>query len=118
MTSTTIHVQQVGGTCFSLKCLYSIAHAEEKGARQLFAKEALMTAAADTVTAMSSIRNKDFSKIGPKLDWNGDEDLKNLWGRYYRCPDAEFIQRAQAAHMQQDPFNFRLMYQKGVCWFS
>jgi hypothetical protein len=41
---------------------------------------------------------KDFSKIGPKIDWNGDESLQNLWGRYYRCPDAEFIQRAQACH--------------------
>ncbi len=36
--------------------------------------------------------DEDFSKIGPKLDWNGDEGLKNLWGRYYRCPDVELIQ--------------------------
>ncbi len=31
--------------------------------------------------------DEDFSKIGPELDWNGDEGLKNLRGRYYRCPN-------------------------------
>jgi hypothetical protein len=56
--------------------------------------------------------DKDISKIGPKLDWNGDESLKNVWGRYYRCPDAEFIQRAQAARMQQDPSNLRVMHHR------
>ncbi len=25
--------------------------------------------------------DEDFSKIGPELDLNGDEGLKNLWGR-------------------------------------
>ncbi len=49
--------------------------------------------------------DKDFSKIGPALDWNGDEGLKNLWGRYYSYPNAEFIQRALAVRMQQDPSN-------------
>jgi hypothetical protein len=50
--------------------------------------------------------DEDFSKIGPELDWNGDEGLKNLWGRYYRDPDAEFIQSALAAcNIQQDPSN-------------
>ncbi len=52
---------------------------------------------------------EDFSKIGPKLDWNGDEGLKNLWGRFYRCPNEEFIQRIQAAGMQQDPSNLKVM---------
>jgi hypothetical protein len=46
---------QQAGTRFSLKCLYNIARAEEKVAHQLFAKETLMTAVADTATAMSSI---------------------------------------------------------------
>jgi hypothetical protein len=59
MTSAIICVQQVGGTRFSLKCLYDIAHAEEKVARQLFAKEPLMPTAADTTTAMSSITEAD-----------------------------------------------------------
>ncbi len=58
--------------------------------------------------------DKDFSKIGPKLDWNCDEGLKNLWGRYYRCPDVEFIQRAQAAHMQQDPSNLRVIHRRAL----
>jgi hypothetical protein len=55
MTSTTICVQQTGGTCFSLKRLYIIARAEEKVAHQLFAKEAFMTTATNTATGMSSI---------------------------------------------------------------
>jgi hypothetical protein len=59
MTSTTIHVQQAGGTPFSLEHLYDIARAEEKVAHQLFAKEVLMTAAPETSTAMSSITYAD-----------------------------------------------------------
>jgi hypothetical protein len=59
MTSAIIRVQQAGGNRFSLECLYNIAHAKEKVARQLFAKEALMTAAADTATSMSSITDAD-----------------------------------------------------------
>jgi hypothetical protein len=55
--------------------------------------------------------DKDFSNIGPELDWNGDEGLKNLWGRYYGYPDAEFIQRALVVHMQQDPSN-RAMHRR------
>jgi hypothetical protein len=54
--------------------------------------------------------DEDFSKIGPELDWNGDEGLKNLWGIYYGCPDAEFIQKIQSAHMQQDPPKLRFMH--------
>jgi hypothetical protein len=57
MTSATIRVQQAGVTHFSLERLYDIARAEEKVACQLFAKEALMTAAADTAAAMSSIKD-------------------------------------------------------------
>jgi hypothetical protein len=56
--------------------------------------------------------DEDFNKIGHELDWNGDEGLKNLWGRYYRCPDAEFIQRSLAACMQQDPSNLRVMHRR------
>jgi hypothetical protein len=59
MTSTTIHVQQASFTHFSLECLYDIVRAEEKVAHQLFAKEALMTAATDTAMAMSSITDAD-----------------------------------------------------------
>jgi hypothetical protein len=59
MTSTTICMQQAGGTHFPLKHLYNIAHAEEKVARQLFAKEALMTITANTATTMSSITDAD-----------------------------------------------------------
>ncbi len=57
--------------------------------------------------------DKDFSEIGPKLDWNGDEGLKNLWGRCYRCPNAEFIQSIQAARMQKDPSQLKVMH-RGV----
>jgi hypothetical protein len=59
MTSTTIRLQQAGGTRFSLERLYNIARAEEKVVRQLFSKEALMTAAANMATAMSSIMDVD-----------------------------------------------------------
>jgi hypothetical protein len=37
----------------------------------------------------------------------------NLWGRYYRYPDAEFIQRALAVRMQQDPSN-RAMHRRAI----
>jgi hypothetical protein len=57
---------------------------------------------------------EDLSKIGPKLDWNGDEGLRNLCGRYYRYPHAKFIQRAQAARMQQDPFKLRVMHRRAL----
>jgi hypothetical protein len=52
-------MQQASGTHFSLKCLYYIACAEEKVACQLFAKEALMTAATNTAMAMSSFTDAD-----------------------------------------------------------
>ena len=58
--------------------------------------------------------DKDFSQIGCALDWNGDEGLKNFWGRYYRYPDAEFIQRSQAACMQQGPSNLRVMHRRVI----
>ncbi len=58
--------------------------------------------------------DKDFSQIGCELDWNGDEGLKNFWGRYYRYPDAEFIQRSQAACMQQGPSNLRVMHRRVI----
>jgi hypothetical protein len=54
--------------------------------------------------------DEDFSEIGPKLDWNGEEGLKNLLQRYYRCPNVEFIQRIQAACMQQEPPNLKVMH--------
>ncbi len=56
----------------------------------------------------------EFCKIDPESDWNSDEGLKNLWGTYYRCPDAELIQRIQAAHMQQDPPNLRVMHRRAL----
>ncbi len=59
MTSATIHVQQAGGSHFSFERLNDIARAEKKVARQLFAKEALMTAAANMATGMSSITDAD-----------------------------------------------------------
>ncbi len=52
-------MQQAGGSHFLLKRLYKIAHADEKVARQLFDKEALMTATADMAMAMSSITDAD-----------------------------------------------------------
>jgi hypothetical protein len=68
MISATICVQQAIGSRFLLKHLYKIARAEEKVACQLFAKEALMTAAADTATAMSSIMDADKFTA---MSWHG-----------------------------------------------
>jgi hypothetical protein len=34
----------------------------------------------------------NFEQIVHDLEWNGDEDLKNLWGLYYKCPNVQFIQ--------------------------
>ena len=68
MISATILMQQTGGSCFLLEHLYKIARAEEKVACQLFAKEALMTAAADTATAMSSIMDADKFTA---MSWHG-----------------------------------------------
>jgi hypothetical protein len=33
----------------------------------------------------------DFNQTVHDFEWNGDEGLKNLWGLYYKCPDAQFI---------------------------
>jgi hypothetical protein len=36
--------------------------------------------------------DKNFGEIGPELEWDGNDDLQNLWGMYYRCPDLAYIQ--------------------------
>ncbi len=36
--------------------------------------------------------NVDFNQTVHDLEWEGDEGLDNLWGLYYKCPDAQFIQ--------------------------
>jgi hypothetical protein len=33
----------------------------------------------------------NFDQTVHNLEWNGDEGLENLWGLYYKCPDAQFI---------------------------
>ena len=35
--------------------------------------------------------NVDFDQTVHDLEWEGDEGLNNLWGLYYKCPDAQFI---------------------------
>ncbi len=41
------------------------------------------------------IFNVNFDQALHKLDWSGDEGLKNLWGLYFKYPDAQFIQSYQ-----------------------
>jgi hypothetical protein len=33
----------------------------------------------------------NFERTVHNLEWNGDEGLENLWGLYYKCPNAQFI---------------------------
>jgi hypothetical protein len=37
----------------------------------------------------------EFDQTLHKLDWSGDEGLKNLWGLYFKYPDAQFIKSYQ-----------------------
>jgi hypothetical protein len=41
----------------------------------------------------------DFAAICAELVWDGDEGLGNMWGIYYKCPDAESIQRIWMSQM-------------------
>ena len=34
----------------------------------------------------------DFDYVVHDLEWEGDDGLENLWGLYYKFPDAQFIQ--------------------------
>ena len=38
------------------------------------------------------ILNIDFDHMVHDLEWDGDDGLENLWGLYYKLPDAQFIQ--------------------------
>ncbi len=33
-----------------------------------------------------------FEEIGPDMDWDGNDGLRNTWDQYYRCPDPAYIQ--------------------------
>jgi hypothetical protein len=41
-------------------------------------------------TTTGDVFNVNFDQTVQNLEWNGDEGLKNLWGLYYKCPDAQF----------------------------
>jgi hypothetical protein len=45
----------------------------------------------------------DFDQTLHKLDWSGDEGLKNLRGLYFKYPDAQFIQSYQAICANSTP---------------
>jgi len=34
----------------------------------------------------------DFDQMVHDLEWEGDGGLENLWGLYYKFPEAQFIQ--------------------------
>ena len=40
--------------------------------------------------------DKHFEKIGPDMEWDGNDGLRNMWDWYYRCPDPAYIQSLQA----------------------
>jgi hypothetical protein len=41
----------------------------------------------------------DFVDVCDEFVWDGDGGLRNMWGIYYKCPDAEFIQCIQMSQM-------------------
>ena len=38
------------------------------------------------------VLNVDFDHVVHDLEWEGDDGLENLWGLYYKFPDAQFMQ--------------------------
>jgi hypothetical protein len=38
------------------------------------------------------VLNEDFDHMIHDLEWEGDNGLENLWGLYYKFPDAQFLQ--------------------------
>ncbi len=40
--------------------------------------------------------DKHFEEIGPDMEWDGNDCLRNMWDWYYRCPDPAYIQSLQA----------------------
>ncbi len=42
-------------------------------------------------TTTWDVFNVNFEQTVHDYEWNGDEGLKNLWGLYYKCPNAQFI---------------------------
>ncbi len=36
------------------------------------------------------------------MDWDGNDGLRNMWDRYYRCPDPAYIQSLQATRTMPD----------------
>ncbi len=43
--------------------------------------------------------NVDIADVCNEFVWDGDGGLGNMWGIYYKCPDAEFIQHIQMSQM-------------------
>ena len=37
-----------------------------------------------------------FEEIGPDMEWDGNDGLRNMWDQYYMCPDPVYIQSLQA----------------------
>ena len=37
-----------------------------------------------------------IKEIGPDMDWDGNNGLRNMWDQYYRCPDPTYIQSLKA----------------------
>jgi hypothetical protein len=71
MTTATICGQHAGGTHFSLKTLYNLAHLEEKEARRLVDKEvaqdSALANAKDAATIMSSITDSNgYTTVSPR----------------------------------------------------
>jgi len=36
------------------------------------------------------------------MEWEGDKGLKNLWGLYYKLPDAQFIQAFKSSSTTEE----------------
>ena len=40
--------------------------------------------------------DKSFEEIGPDMEWDGNDGLRNMWDQYYKCPDPAYIKSLQA----------------------
>ncbi len=54
----------------------------------------------------------NIKEMGPELEWDSNEGLKNLWGLYYKCPSAESIQRIRGTQMDKGPSRQKAVQQQ------
>ena len=48
------------------------------------------------------VLNVDFEHMVHDLEWEGDNGLENLWGLYYKFPDAQFLQSFKSLYTTKE----------------